>query len=72
MVRVAMDEKKGVMRVNIKCDGCGKEIVPGNRPDGVPNGVGFVLADGKVVNYCAECLEEIGRQMQKDEGGKTQ
>lgn len=43
----------------MKCDKCGKEFKPGNRPSGVPNGVGFVLADGTEITICAECIESF-------------
>jgi len=44
----------------IKCDICGKEFTPGNRPDGIPNGVGIVQKDGTIVNICADCVYKIG------------
>ena len=50
----------------IKCDRCGKIFKPGYR-DGVPNGLGFVLDGGKIINFCRECIEELGSL---DEEGK--
>lgn len=40
----------------MKCVVCGKEFFPGNRPDGIPNGVGFISPTGKMVDICAECV----------------
>lgn len=44
----------------IKCDMCGKVFEPGNRPDGTPNGVCFVLSDNSKINACSECIEKVG------------
>ena len=46
----------------IRCDKCGKEFKVGNRPDGLPNGVGFQLEDGSIYTVCADCLIEMGRE----------
>lgn len=46
----------------MKCVECGKEFEPGNRPDGLPNGIGFELEDGTILNYCADCLIKLGEQ----------
>lgn len=43
----------------IKCDLCEKTFVPGNQPDGSPNGVGLVK-NGRTVNVCYECITGIG------------
>lgn len=40
----------------MKCDHCGNEFEGGIRPDGLPNGVGFVTEDGKHITLCADCL----------------
>ena len=40
----------------MKCDICGKEFEAGNRPDGIPNGVGFVLGDGRIITACSDCV----------------
>ena len=40
----------------IYCDDCGSKIEPGNRPDGVPNGVRFQYKDGTSVDVCAACI----------------
>lgn len=42
----------------MKCDMCGKEFEPGNRPDGTPNGVGFELSDGSRITACSDCIIE--------------
>lgn len=44
----------------IICSICKKEIFPGNRPDGLPNGVGFETY-GKVEMICTDCIIEIGK-----------
>lgn len=44
----------------IRCDECGKRITPGTRTDGLPNGIGFQLADGSTYNACTECLIRKG------------
>ena len=40
----------------IYCTVCGREIIPGTRPDGLPNGVGFELEDGTIIPVCDECI----------------
>lgn len=45
--------------VGIKCDECGKYFLAGSRPDGLPNGIGFMMEDGSVHNVCADCLTKI-------------
>lgn len=49
----------------IKCDNCKKTFTAGNRPDGMPNGVGFVK-DGKVINWCYDCICKLGKEVQDD------
>ena len=44
----------------MKCNKCAMEFLFGNRPDGLPNGVGFQLEDGRMINICAECLTALG------------
>lgn len=44
----------------IICYICKKEILPGNRPDGLPNGIGFENY-GKIENICTDCIIEIGK-----------
>lgn len=44
----------------MKCESCGREFEPGNRPDGLPNGVGFQLTDGAIINVCTECIMLVG------------
>ena len=39
---------------------CGKEIIPGNDENGLPNGVGFELEDGSLLNVCSDCIAEVG------------
>lgn len=52
-----------IKTMGIKCDECGKYFLPGNKPDGRPNGVGFKKADGSVHNVCAECVDKIGDKL---------
>lgn len=40
----------------IKCDECGAMFYPGSDKYGVPNGVGFELDDGTVINICKKCV----------------
>lgn len=47
------------------CDKCKKFFLPGNRPDGIPNGLGFVLQNGKKITVCADCVMKLGA-MQTD------
>ena len=51
----------------MKCDHCGKEFEAGNRPDGLPNGVWFVLEDGSMVTVCTECIMAFGEQLRGEE-----
>ena len=52
---------------SITCDACGKRFLPGNHPDGLPNGFGFEMEDGSLTNICAECLIEEGRRLSNEE-----
>ena len=60
----------------IKCDKCGKYFEFGNKPCGIPNGIGFQLEDGTVYNMCAECImsltpekaEEIAKLIEQKDG----
>lgn len=54
-------EIEGMICMKLKCDLCGIKFKPGNRPDGIPNGVSFVLNTGKTVTYCADCIMKIGQ-----------
>lgn len=45
----------------MKCDCCGKTFVSGNRADGIPNGMGFVLQDGRQINVCADCMMDMSK-----------
>lgn len=47
------------------CDKCGREFKPGNRPDGLPNGIAFNTVDGEVV-ICTECI--IKKGIEKENG----
>lgn len=54
----------------IKCDKCKSNFLIGNRADGTPNGVGFQLQDGRIINLCANCIDEIGRLKEAGEEKK--
>ena len=45
--------------MGVKCDECGKFFLAGTRPDGMPNGIGFMMEDGSVHNVCADCLTKM-------------
>ena len=47
--------------MQIRCNECDKPFTIGNRPDGLPNGCGFELQDGRIINVCTECIIALGR-----------
>ena len=49
----------------IRCTKCGKSFTLGN-VGGLPNGVGFQLEDGTLINICRECLIKVGEMDDKD------
>lgn len=51
-----------------KCSDCGKYIYPGNRLDELPNGVGFRLVNGGIINVCTDCIMKKGEDA---EDGKS-
>lgn len=54
----------------IKCDKCKSNFLIGNRADGTPNGMGFQLQDGRIINLCADCISALGELKEKnDEAG---
>lgn len=44
------------------CIKCGREFQEGNRPDGLPNGVGFQMEDGSIISCCTECIITKGKR----------
>lgn len=44
----------------IKCDKCGNMFISGET-NGLPNGLGFQLQDGKLINLCQACIIEQGK-----------
>lgn len=56
--------------MKIKCDNCGKEFEPGNRPDGIPNGIGYQLQDGTIYNICTDCIIKIGQELAEQKGDR--
>ena len=51
----------------IICDDCGAKFKPGNRPDGIPNGMSFIDGQGKHVDVCAKCIINYGRQAKQED-----
>lgn len=49
-----------------KCNKCGKNIVTERRLDGLPNGVGLELEDGKTIYICTGCVLKLG-ELPEDE-----
>lgn len=49
------NKRSGLLKA-IKCDCCGNKFIAGNDSRGLPNGVGFELDDGTLVNVCRLCL----------------
>ena len=49
-----------MMLKKIKCNLCGNTFLPGNQPNGMPNGVGLVK-NGITVNVCYQCVLDIGK-----------
>lgn len=47
-----------------KCYDCRKYIYPGKRPDGLPNGVGFRLVNGGIINICTDCIMKKGEEVE--------
>lgn len=47
--------KRNGMLKGIKCDCCGNKFIAGNT-NGLPNGVGFEMEDGTLINVCRLCL----------------
>lgn len=45
----------------IKCNKCNSVFISGNNADGLPNGVGFELEDGRLINLCHNCIMELGK-----------
>lgn len=48
------------------CSKCNKIIIAGNT-NGLPNGVGFELEDGKVINLCQACIIKLGKLKANDD-----
>lgn len=49
--------------VRIVCAMCKKAFIPGADKDGLPNGVGFQMADGRIVNVCSSCIMKLGEEV---------
>lgn len=46
--------------MKIKCSYCGSTFKSGIRPNGAPNGMGFKLEDGTVIDLCYHCICNLG------------
>lgn len=57
--------------MKIKCDNCGNEFEIGNRPDGIPNGIGFQFEDGTVFNICTDCIIKTGMDIAIKKKGES-
>ena len=44
----------------MNCNRCKKDFERGNRPDGLPNGVGYELEDGTFIHMCTDCIIDLG------------
>lgn len=53
-----------------KCTKCNNKISSVLRADGIPNGVGFVMEDGREITLCNDCIIKLGllKQEQDEEG----
>lgn len=52
----------------ITCDKCSSKFISGNGADGLPNGVGFALQDGRTITLCKVCIMELGRLKEAEDG----
>ena len=50
-------------QITLKCHICGREFCYGNREDGMPNGMTFVLKDNSRKTMCADCILKTYRQL---------
>ena len=48
------------------CKNCGKILLPGNRPDGLPNCLSVALKDGRRINICADCVMKTQSMTEKE------
>ena len=55
----------------MRCTKCGKEFEAGTRPDGLPNGVGYELEDGREINVCTDCILQTTPDQMKTWCGKV-
>lgn len=58
-VKSLQEREKQKMKI---CDHCKKDFSTMiERADGLPNGVTFQLRNGRTINVCTECVQELGR-----------
>lgn len=53
----------------MKCEICGKEFGYGNREDGLPYGMTFVLHSGERLTMCSDCIIEKGKEVSEKKAG---
>lgn len=56
--------------IRIVCVMCKKAFIPGTDPNGLPNGVGFRMADGRTVNVCSSCIMKLGEEESHGKNGE--
>lgn len=54
----------------IRCDKCGNMFISGNTKDGLPNGLGFEMQDGRVITLCQKCIMQLGEIKEKDDADR--
>jgi len=48
------------------CSICGKTFVQGNT-NGMPNGLGYLLDDGTLINMCQDCIIAVGEMTSEEQ-----
>lgn len=52
----------------IRCDKCGNMFISDNTKDGLPNGISFVMKDGRAITLCQKCIMQPSELKEKDDG----
>ena len=50
----------------VKWDICGKVFGYGNREDGLPNGMTFILQNGEKLTMCTDCIKAKGKEVAEE------
>lgn len=61
----SLQEREIQMKI---CDHCKKDFSMIERADGLPSGVTFQLKNGRTINVCTDCVQELG--MLREAGDK--